>query len=180
MALTKNSKILASDVSGAIKSTTRSGTTFTYTTLGGSTGTFTQQDNNTTYSAATSSALGLVKIGSNISVSSGTISLTKSNVTSALGYTPPTSAGVTTVKGQLGSAWAANSTSTTLPSGGTWFVWNCYGATGGYGVGTSTGNSGANYALCGGNFSGGTKVYAKRQSTDVYSDMGLLAAVRIA
>ena len=36
MALTKNSKILASDVSGAIKSITRSGTTFTYTTLGGS------------------------------------------------------------------------------------------------------------------------------------------------
>lgn len=39
---------------------------------------------------ATSSTLGGVKIGSNISVSSGTISLTKSNVTSALGYTPPT------------------------------------------------------------------------------------------
>lgn len=40
---------------------------------------------------ATSSTLGGVKIGSNISVSSGTISITKSNVTSALGYTPPTS-----------------------------------------------------------------------------------------
>ena len=40
--------------------------------------------------AATSSALGLVKIGSNITVSSGTISLTKANVTAALGYTPPT------------------------------------------------------------------------------------------
>lgn len=44
----------------------------------------------TTYSAATSSTLGLVKVGSNISNSYGTISLTKSNVTSALGYTPPT------------------------------------------------------------------------------------------
>ena len=43
----------------------------------------------TTYGAATSSALGLVKIGSNISNSSGTISLTKANVTAALGYTPP-------------------------------------------------------------------------------------------
>lgn len=32
--------------------------------------------------------LGGVKIGSNISVSSGTISLTSANVTSALGYTP--------------------------------------------------------------------------------------------
>ena len=105
----------------AIKSITRSGTTFTYTCLDGTTGTFTQQDNNTTYSAATTSAAGLmsaadktkldgiaeqankyslptatsstlggVKIGSNITVSSGTISLTKSNVTTALGYTPPT------------------------------------------------------------------------------------------
>ena len=35
--------------------------------------------------------MGGVKIGSNISVNNGTISLTKSNVTSALGYTPPTS-----------------------------------------------------------------------------------------
>ena len=39
---------------------------------------------------ATSSTLGGVKIGSNITVSSGTISLTKANVTAALGYTPPT------------------------------------------------------------------------------------------
>ena len=37
---------------------------------------------------ATSSVLGGVKIGSNITVSSGTISLSKSNVTSALGFTP--------------------------------------------------------------------------------------------
>ena len=40
---------------------------------------------------ATSSTLGGVKVGSNITVSSGTISLTKANVTAALGYTPPTS-----------------------------------------------------------------------------------------
>lgn len=40
---------------------------------------------------ATSSTLGGVKIGSNISVAGGTISITKSNVTSALGYTPPAS-----------------------------------------------------------------------------------------
>lgn len=43
--------------------------------------------------AATSSTFGAVKIGSNITNSSGTISLTKSNVTSALGYTPPETAG---------------------------------------------------------------------------------------
>ena len=39
---------------------------------------------------ATSSTLGGVKVGSNISVSNGTIGITKSNVTSALGYTPAT------------------------------------------------------------------------------------------
>ena len=38
---------------------------------------------------ATNSVLGGVKTGSNITNSSGTISLTKDNVTSALGYTPP-------------------------------------------------------------------------------------------
>lgn len=50
-------------------------------------------DNNTVYSlpTATSSTLGGVKVGSNITNSGGTISLTKANVTSALGYTPPTS-----------------------------------------------------------------------------------------
>ena len=40
--------------------------------------------------AATGSTLGGVKVGSNITVDSGTISLSKSNVTDALGYTPPT------------------------------------------------------------------------------------------
>ena len=45
----------------------------------------------TSVPTASSSTLGGVKIGSNISVSSGTISLTKDNVTAALGYTPPTS-----------------------------------------------------------------------------------------
>lgn len=44
-----------------------------------------------TLPAATASVLGGVKIGSNITVSSGTISITKDNVTAALGYTPPTS-----------------------------------------------------------------------------------------
>lgn len=46
--------------SKAIKSITRSGTTFTYTCLDGSTGTFTQQDNNTTYGVATQTANGLM------------------------------------------------------------------------------------------------------------------------
>lgn len=44
----------------AIKSITRNGTTFTYTCMDGTTGTFTQQDNNTTYSAATTGTAGLM------------------------------------------------------------------------------------------------------------------------
>lgn len=43
-----------------------------------------------TLPAATGSTLGGVKIGSNITVNSGTISISKTNVTNALGYTPPT------------------------------------------------------------------------------------------
>ena len=39
---------------------------------------------------ATTSAKGGVKVGSNLTISSGTLSLTKANVTAALGYTPPT------------------------------------------------------------------------------------------
>ncbi len=41
--------------------------------------------------AATSSVFGVVKVGDNINVNSGTISITKANVTNALGYTPPQS-----------------------------------------------------------------------------------------
>lgn len=48
------------------------------------------QDTTYTLPNATASVLGGVKVGSNITVSSGTISLTKANVTNALGYTPPT------------------------------------------------------------------------------------------
>lgn len=128
----------------AIKGITRSGTTFTYTCMDGTTGTFTQQDNNTTYSAATTSANGLmtaamvtklngiaegankytytlpnassstlggVKVGSNITVSSGTISLTKTNVTTALGYTPLSTTG--------GTLTSSSDTPLTIKSGTT-------------------------------------------------------------
>ena len=44
--------------------------------------------NNYVLPTATSSVLGGVKVGSNITLSSGTISLTSTNVTSALGFTP--------------------------------------------------------------------------------------------
>lgn len=48
------------DQSKAIKSISRSGTTFTATALDGTTFTFTQQDNNTTYGVATQTANGLM------------------------------------------------------------------------------------------------------------------------
>ena len=46
--------------------------------------------NNYSLPAATTSVMGGVKVGSNLTISSGTISLTKANVVAALGYTPPT------------------------------------------------------------------------------------------
>jgi len=68
------------DQSKAIKSITRSGTTFTYTALDGTTGTFTQQDNNTdvnvsqTYSTSNQESPILLKNGTGIgNITSGTI-----------------------------------------------------------------------------------------------------------
>ena len=52
--------------------------TVTYTRGDGTTGAFTTQDTNTTYSA-----------GANITLSGTTFSLTRDNVVNALGYTPP-------------------------------------------------------------------------------------------
>ena len=62
MALSQNSTILVSDVKDAIKSITREGTTFTYTCLDGSTGTFTQKEypNMTAATADTAGGAGLV------------------------------------------------------------------------------------------------------------------------
>ena len=45
--------------------------------------------NNYSLPKATSAVLGGVKVGDNITISDGTISLTKTNITAALGYTPP-------------------------------------------------------------------------------------------
>lgn len=52
--------------------------------------------NNYTLPAATSTALGGVKVGSNISISSGVISVSKANIVAALGYTPYDSAAAVT------------------------------------------------------------------------------------
>ena len=62
----------------------------TDTTYSASTGLSLSKDNKFSINAATSSTIGGVKIGNNISITSGTISLTKGNVVNALGYTPPT------------------------------------------------------------------------------------------
>lgn len=88
--------------------------------------------NNYTLPAATASALGGVKIGDNITNSSGTISLSKENVTDALGYTPPTTnttysamTGATSSaagKAGLVPAPAAGKQASFLRGDGTWVV----------------------------------------------------------
>lgn len=52
---------------------------------------------------ATAQIIGGVKVGANISYSNGTISLSKANVTSALGYTPPTADTKVTINNTLTS-----------------------------------------------------------------------------
>lgn len=125
----------------------------------------------------------------------------------ALGYTPvksvngtsadssgnvTVSATPSSVKGVLGSAWAVNGTSMTLPSGGTWFVFNV----GGYFIDTGSGDWGIqkngvsnNYNVAksfiayGSTYSGGTTVYARVDMDGERSDtvtQGKLAAIRIA
>ena len=148
MAVSKDSKILASDISGAIKSITRSGTTFTYTTVSGGTGTFTQQDNNTTYSAGTGLSLSSNKFSiANSGVTAGSYG-PSANATPAYGATfnvpyvtidatgRVTAASTKTVK-IPDSPSVGTPTSLThfyasglsykgadLPSGGTWFLWS--------------------------------------------------------
>ena len=67
-----------------------------------------------TLPAATSSTLGGIKVGSNITNSSGTISITKANVTSALGYTPPTTD--TTYNDMTGATASAAGTHGLVPA----------------------------------------------------------------
>ena len=67
---------------------------------------------------ATSSILGGVTIGSNISVSSGKISLSSKNVTDALGYTPLQNAPVTSVNGQTGAVTISTTDATKVPLNG--------------------------------------------------------------
>lgn len=89
--------------------------------------------NKYTLPTASSSTLGGVKTGANITNSSGTISLTKANVTSALGYTPPTTdtntwtafkGATTSAAGTAGYVPAPTAGAATryLRSDGTWAV----------------------------------------------------------
>ena len=87
-------------------------------------GTWTTPPGTYTLPTASSNTLGGVKVGKNITLSSGTISLTSSNVTSALGYTPPTT---NTTYGTFSSTASglvpksgSNSTTTYLNASGTW------------------------------------------------------------
>lgn len=78
----------------AIKGITRSGTTFTYTCMDGTTGTFTQQDNNTTYSTATTSANGLMSASDKAKldgIASGANAYTLPTASSTLGGVKTTS-----------------------------------------------------------------------------------------
>ena len=70
---------------------------------------------------ASKTTLGGVKIGSNITVSSGTISLTKANVVSALGSTPLTRNEIVNLIYPVGSLYmSTNSTNPSTLFGGTW------------------------------------------------------------
>lgn len=66
---------------------------------------------------ASASTKGGVKIGSNLTVSSGTLSLTKANVTAALGYTPPTSDTNTHHTAKLVAAASTSATGNASSSG---------------------------------------------------------------
>lgn len=68
----------------------KDGSTIKLTGSDGSSTTVTDADTKYTLPTASGTTLGGIKVGSNITNSSGTISLTKANVTAALGYTPPT------------------------------------------------------------------------------------------
>ena len=78
-----------------------------------------------TLPTATSSVLGGVKIGSNITNTDGVISLTKTNVTNALGYTPPTNDTTYSVVSTSANGLCPKRSGTTtkfLRDDGTWAV----------------------------------------------------------
>ena len=132
----------------AITSITRSGTTFTYTCLDGTSGTFTQQDNNTTYSAgtgislsgttfsnsgvrsiATGSTNGTISVNTNGTSAEVAIKGLGSNAYSSTSYLPlsgGTVTGVTTFSNTTASS--STTTGAVKISGGLGVAGNIYGA----------------------------------------------------
>ena len=154
MALTSGSKILVSDVKGAVKGFSVSGKTVTFTKLDGTTGTFTTQDTNTTYSA-----------GTGISISSNKI----------------TNTGVTSVNGKTGAVTVSTGTATavsgvfvqrggtaTIPAGGTWAY-----------IRTSYSNGDCTNATAG-TIAGGGRVALSFTDSDDYTSSYALLAIRYA
>lgn len=98
----------------AIKSITRSGTTFTYTCLDGTIGTFTQQDNNTTYSAGT----GISLSGTTFS-NSGVRSIATGSTNGTISVNTNGTAAEVAVKGLGSAAYTSSSDYLSTVSGGT-------------------------------------------------------------
>ena len=89
--------------------------------------------NKYTLPTSSSSTLGGVKTGANITNSSGTISLTKANVTGALGYTPPTTDTNTTYtlskSGSTIKLSGSDGSSTTVTDSNTTYTLSSFGIT---------------------------------------------------
>ena len=202
MAVSQNSKILASDISGAIKSITRSGTTFTYTTVSGGTGTFTQQDNNTTYSAGTGLSLSSNKFSiSNSGVTAGSYG-PSANATPAYGATFNVPYVTVDATGRVTAASTKTVKIPAKPSGGSaesisnvaGYGWKINSLQGSYNITNATGTSGKLpsggtwFCYVVGGASGAGNVFTKAGGSSVSGvvldngenyDYGSLLAIRI-
>lgn len=118
-------------------------------TLTATAGVLTIASTNTVYSlpTATSDVLGGVKTGSNITNSSGTISITKANVVAALGYTPPTTDTNTTYSAGSNGGLSLSGTAFSLNAPASSTVTNTTGTTATTVVSTGTGVANRNYAI---------------------------------
>ena len=116
------------DQSKAIKSITRSGTTFTATALDGTKTTFDQQDSNTTYGVATSSANGLMsasdkaKLDSHLSNKSNPHGVTAAQV-GALPLSGGTMGGTAVISFPDSGNWGKSNSGVTFPVKRGGFSW---------------------------------------------------------
>jgi hypothetical protein len=91
----------------AIKTITRSGTTFTYTCMDGTTGTFTQQDNNTTY---TLSSFGITATATELNYCDGVTSNIQTQLNGKAGSSHGTHVSYGTSASALGTSSAGSAT----------------------------------------------------------------------